>query len=157
MVRAFIVFMRTLASSVSRHLAGIRHEVPPDARHAPPSPLGCVRRGDTDHLMPSKPYLERGFRNKSGRRLSSLVELLVGTTRPYGRELRTVIDDALDPRRVIDGEPRGDAECDEVRMISDPDSSLPRGLDSIVSLGRYGDGLGSLVASAKYEAWSLPL
>ena len=107
--------------------------------------------------MPSKRFMQRGFRASRDRWLSSLIELLVGTTRPYGRALRTVIDGALDPTRVTAGDSRGGAERDEAGMISDRESSLPRGLDSIVSLGRYDDGLGSLVASAKYEAWSLPL
>lgn len=97
----------------------------------------------------------RRFRERFRRGLSAVTELLVGTTRPYGRELRVTIDRSIDPRHVAGAVTAG--EGGEDGTPPDRDSSLPRGLDSMVSLGRYADGLGSLVASAKYDAWSLPL
>ncbi|MHC4793731.1 MAG: ComF family protein [Planctomycetota bacterium] len=99
----------------------------------------------------------RRLRERAARRLAAVIELLVGTTRPYGRALHAVIDEALDPRHMTRPVTPGDATSSDERATPDRDPALPRGLDSMVSLGRYADGLGSLVAAAKYEAWSLPL
>ena len=105
------------------------------------------------------------LRRNATRRLSALVELLVGTTRPHGRALRTIIDASLDPRFVAVTAARDGSLREEHRVMSGRDHSLPRthphtlprGVDSLLSLGRYDDGLGSMVATAKYEAWPMPL
>lgn len=102
-------------------------------------------------------FTRRGLQRNVVRRIAGLVELLVGTTRPYGSGLRTLIEESLDPLCVIEAKASDGALDDEARTAFDRGGSCPRGVDSLVSLGRYDDGLGSLVASAKYEAWPLPL
>lgn len=102
--------------------------------------------------MSFRDFGRRGLREDVARHLAAVIELLVGTTRPHGRALAATIDESLDPRLASRATPH------DVEVTSWPRAAtIPRGLDSMVSLGRYDDGLGSLVATAKYEAWPLPL
>lgn len=103
--------------------------------------------------MGTRRFDRHRFRASAARRLSAIIELLFGTTRPYGRTLRTLIEESLDPRHVVRPEVPQEAEHPPPDRAAPP----PRDVDSLVSLGRYEDGLGALVASAKYEAWPLPL
>ena len=66
------------------------------------------------------------LRRNATRRLSALVELLVGTTRPHGRALRTIIDASLDPRFVAVTAARDSSLREEHRVMSGRDHSLPR-------------------------------
>ncbi len=139
-------------------------EVSTDASIPPNRRLGCSDRGAGDARgMQSDRILPRCEWNLAIDRACSVVEMLVGTTRPHGRRLQSSLDRLLDPRHFARIDPGSDPDADSKSGGSPADrdrhrrASIPRGIDSIVSLGPYGGGLGEFVASAKYEAWPTPL